>query len=160
MVKHWWVLSARAIYITLAAASLIIGVIGVALPLLPTTPFLLLSAWAAAKGSPRLYDWLTRYPQINKPLTAWREEHAIPTSAKRLALTMLSISWLGLVLSGIPHLLLVGLLGVFLALGLFIVRHPAPSYEVELPPETITLYEGCVSYRDLRAYSDPEVFHE
>lgn len=160
MLKHWWIHSARAVYVAVAVMALVVGLIGIVVPLLPTTPFLLLSAWAAAKGSPRFHAWLIRHPWINEPLIAWRDEGAIPTRAKRIALTMLSISWLALALGGIPHLLLLGLSGLFFALGLFIARRPAPAYEAEVPPETIKLYEGCVNYSDLRAYSDPEVFHE
>lgn len=160
MLKHWWIHSARAVYVAVAVMALVVGLIGIVVPLLPTTPFLLLSAWAAAKGSPRFHTWLIRHPWINEPLIAWRDEGAIPTPAKRFALTMLCISWLGLFVSEIPSLLLLGLSGLMFALGCFIVRRPAPACEVEVPPETIKLYEGCANYSELRVYSDPEVFHE
>ena len=63
----------RLIYIAIGCIAVVLGVIGIFLPLLPTTPFLLVAAWAFAKSSPRLEAWLTNHPRFGPPLRDWRE---------------------------------------------------------------------------------------
>jgi uncharacterized membrane protein YbaN (DUF454 family) len=68
--------------------------LGVVLPILPTTPFLLIALWAASKSSPQLENWLLNHKRYGLLLVAWRERQAIPKSAKWLACSMMAISWL------------------------------------------------------------------
>lgn len=80
----------------------ILGTIGVFLPVLPTTPFLLVSAWAFTKSSPRFRHWLENHRILGPYIKDWREHRAIPMKAKILAVTMISgsmvwlIAWSGL----------------------------------------------------------------
>ena len=76
----------------LGAAAL--AVAGVALPVLPTTPFVLLSAWAFARSSPRLEAWLRNHPRLGPPLKAWETRRAIPAGAKVAAAVSLPVSGL------------------------------------------------------------------
>ena len=76
----------------LAAAAL--AVAGVALPVLPTTPFVLLSAWAFARSSPRLEAWLRDHARLGPPLAAWEQRRAIPRGAKAVAVVSLPLSGL------------------------------------------------------------------
>ena len=76
----------------LGAAAL--AVAGVALPVLPTTPFVLLSAWAFARSSPRLEAWLRNHPRLGPPLKAWEKRRAIPRRAKVVAAVSLPVSGL------------------------------------------------------------------
>jgi uncharacterized membrane protein YbaN (DUF454 family) len=62
-----------------------LGLVGVAAPLLPTTPFLLLAAAAFGRGDPRLRAWLLAHPRFGATLGAWERHRAIPRRAKRLA---------------------------------------------------------------------------
>lgn len=83
----------------------IIALIGVPLPGLPTVPFLLLSAWSAGKGWPRLERWLLQHPQFGPPIRRWREHGVISRKAKCLASFMISLSMSLLWLSAAPRLL-------------------------------------------------------
>ncbi len=73
----------------LAVVSLLLGLMGLFLPVLPTVPFILLSAWAAARSSPRLLAWLEAHPAFGPMLTEWRRGGVVRRRAKWLAtLTM------------------------------------------------------------------------
>ena len=80
----------------LALLCLALGVAGAVLPVLPTTPFLLVSAWAAGRGWPAFERWLLAHPRLGPPVRRWRERGAVPRSAKWLATVMMLASGLGL----------------------------------------------------------------
>lgn len=69
--------------------SLALGVAGIFVPLLPTTPFLLLAATLYMRSSPRLYDWLLRQKYLGTYIRDFRENRAIPLRAKILAIALL-----------------------------------------------------------------------
>lgn len=68
---------------------LVLGAIGVVLPLLPTTPFVLLAAWCFAKSSPRLHAWLHGSALFGPVLRNWEENRCMPRNARRMALLMM-----------------------------------------------------------------------
>ena len=77
----WWLL---------AYASLALGVIGIVVPGLPTVPFVLLSAFAAARGSQKLHDRLLAHPQFGPMIRDWQAHGAVSRRAKRLAVSMMA----------------------------------------------------------------------
>lgn len=83
---------ARWLLLALAGLCVALGVIGLFLPLLPTVPFLLLAAWAAARSSPRLEQWLYGHPRFGQALRDWREGGLVPRRAKWLATGMMAAS--------------------------------------------------------------------
>ena len=81
----------RLILIIVGAISLVLGVLGIFLPMLPTTPFLLLSAAAWVKASPSLYDWLLNHKVLGEYIRNFREHRAIPLRVKIISV---SLVWL------------------------------------------------------------------
>lgn len=74
---------------SLGAVAFGLGVAGIFLPLLPTTPFLLLAAALWVRSSPRLYAWLLAHPRLGGYIRAFRENRAIPLRAKVLSLVVM-----------------------------------------------------------------------
>src|SRR5690606_33222212 len=69
-----------------------LGLVGVIVPGMPTTVFMLLAAWAAARGWPALHDWLLAHPRFGPPIHRWREQGAVPRRAKWLATATMAVS--------------------------------------------------------------------
>ncbi|MCG9479854.1 MAG: YbaN family protein [Actinomycetia bacterium] len=78
-------------YVALSSGTLFlsIGVVGIFLPILPTTPFLLLSAACYAKGSRKFYNWLLNHRILGKYIKDYREKRGIEARAKLVALILL-----------------------------------------------------------------------
>jgi len=68
------------------------GAIGAVLPLIPTTPFLLLAAACFARSSPRFHGWLMRNPTFGPPIRRWRETGTISRRVKLLAFVLIAVS--------------------------------------------------------------------
>lgn len=117
-------LNRQLAYRTLAIVATGLGMIGVVLPLLPTTPFLIVAVWAAGKSSPRLELWLLEHRQFGPLLKGWRERGAIPLFAKYLAGFMLTSSWLVLWLLNMKTGVLIFLAVFFSALMTYIISRP------------------------------------
>lgn len=114
----------RFVWLAAGWAALGTGVIGVFLPLLPTTPFLLLAAFAFARASPRFHAWLTGHPRLGPPIEAWRRSGAIAPRAKVAAMVMLAAS-VGLsVALDVPAWALAGQIAAILAVAVFLLTRP------------------------------------
>ena len=72
----------------LGSVSLILGIMGVFLPVLPTTPFLLLSAALYMRSSHRLYNWLMSHERLGTYIRNFREHKALPLRVKIVSVTM------------------------------------------------------------------------
>jgi uncharacterized membrane protein YbaN (DUF454 family) len=83
----------RAVLIVVGSASLVLGVIGIFLPVLPTTPFLLLTAACYARASTRLYRWLLGQPSLGPIITEWRTTRSLPPGVKTRALVVVAITF-------------------------------------------------------------------
>lgn len=76
--------------------SLGLGIVGIVLPLLPTTPFLLLSAWCFAGSSKKAHHWLLHHRVLGPTIRAWQNGEGIPARVRNRAIAAI---WLGMLLS-------------------------------------------------------------
>ena len=117
---------AKLMWVSLGSLFVGLGAIGVIVPGLPTTPFLILAAACYIRSSQRLYDWLISNKRFGPYLKDYREGKGIPRKAKRLAVAMIVIFVSFSVVFGIEDLTLkivVGLLGL---IGLLYVLFKVP----------------------------------
>lgn len=88
----------RTLLVIAGVVCVVLGVAGIVLPLLPTTPFLLLAAACFARSSPRLDDWLHHNRLFGPYLRAYRDGHGIPL---RVKVSIISLLWISITLSAI-----------------------------------------------------------
>lgn len=121
-------LSVRLVLISFGWAMVGLGIAGIFLPLLPTTPFLLVAAWLFARSSPRLEQWLIAHPLFGRPLRDWREGGAISRGAKTAAIALMGLGfaffWLRM---EPPALAASAVAAIILTVGIFIASRPEPS---------------------------------
>jgi uncharacterized protein len=91
-------MAVRYLWLALGFTATGFGVLGAALPLLPTTPFLLLAAYAFARSSPRFHGWLLNHRQFGPLIRNWQRHGSIDPASKRLAILVMAsaliVSWL------------------------------------------------------------------
>jgi uncharacterized membrane protein YbaN (DUF454 family) len=80
----------RVLFVVLGFIALALGIAGVLLPVLPTTPFVLLAAACFARGSLRFHDWLLAHPLFGPMIVEWNEYGSIPWRTKIVAIVLMS----------------------------------------------------------------------
>ncbi|MEX2963033.1 YbaN family protein [Microbulbifer sp. TYP-18] len=117
----------RFLALILAYLFLALALVGILVPGLPTVPFLLLTAWFAAKGSERLHRWLYAHPHLGKLLIDWEQQGAISRGAKLLAIIMLVVSWTILYHRLESTWVLAGIALLFVTVAGYLVSRPEPD---------------------------------
>lgn len=117
----------RILLIILGWFSLITGIIGIFLPLLPTTPLVLLAAWCFSKSSERFHQWLLEHKYFGPMLRDWQSSDGIPKRTRNRAILFM---WLGMAIS----IIIVGrfwatlcLVIIGLAVSTYLLRMPTRS---------------------------------
>ena len=122
----------RWLLLALALISLLLGVIGIFVPVLPTTPFILLSAWAAARSSPRLLAWLEDHTAFGPMIRDWRRGGVVRRRAKWAATVVMSASGAYLLLSSHPRWVAGLAITCMTAVALWLWRRPEPADRPEV----------------------------
>jgi uncharacterized membrane protein YbaN (DUF454 family) len=132
----------RAVLLVVGTTSLILGVIGIFLPVLPTTPFILVAAACYARASTRLYTWLLGQKSLGPIITEWRRSRSLPAGMKTRALVLVVLTFaVSIVL--IDSLLVRGVLVIIAAILLtFLYRIPATQ------PESTSVTMGATPPRE------------
>jgi uncharacterized membrane protein YbaN (DUF454 family) len=112
----------RVILLGLGWIFLGLAIAGIPLPLLPTTPFLMLASACFMRSSPRLHERMLRDPRFGPLLAQWRRDRSIPRGAKRKAYFVIVLTF-GISIA-ITELLLLrcALLAIGLGLIVFLAR--------------------------------------
>lgn len=116
----------RALFIVLGTAFLGLGALGLVVPVLPTTPFVLLAAACYLRASARLHARLVRSRTFGPTIVAWQERGAIPPRAKVIAIVMVILTFslsIGFAVESLPARLGLAALGVILVIWL--ARRPS-----------------------------------
>ena len=105
-----------------------LGTVGLVVPGLPTTIFLIIALWAFSKSSERFHAWLYDHPRFGPPLRAWSEHGVVPVRAKILAVVFMTASWLIVTLWVAESWIAPAIMGaVLLTVAAFILTRPSTA---------------------------------
>lgn len=116
----------RLLWLCGGLLSLGTGIVGIVVPLLPTTPFVLLAAYCFARSSPRLHDWLANHPRFGPSIRDWDRNGAIHPRAKRLAVGMMAATFALSLILGLKWWVLVIQAVTLCGAAAFVLTRPNP----------------------------------
>ena len=118
----------RLIYLVIGWLSLGMAVAGIILPILPTTPMLLVAVWAFGKSSPELAERIRNHRVCGPPVRAWQDHGAISIKAKFLAILIMAMmgGWLW-VYGTLPVWLTLLIIAVMTGAGVFVGSRPSAA---------------------------------
>jgi uncharacterized membrane protein YbaN (DUF454 family) len=116
---------ARIAYLVTGLLFVGLGVLGAFLPVVPTTPFLLVSLWAFSKSSARLERWLLEHPRFGPRLVAWRTQRVIPLPVKLTAWGSMIASVTFMAVTGVPVTGILGAASVMAIGAIYIATKPS-----------------------------------
>lgn len=114
----------RLVWLAAGIALTGIGIVGLVLPVMPGTIFLILAAACFARGSPRLERWLLHHPRLGPSVLAWRQDGAIPRKGKVAAFAGMALSIVLVSLSGAPPIAIASTVALVLAGAAYVGTRP------------------------------------
>jgi uncharacterized protein len=123
----------RLPWFLLGSASLGCGMLGVVLPLVPTTPFLLLSAYGFSRSSPRVHRWLVGHPRLGPPIRDWHRHGAISRRSKALAMVAIAATPVVSLALGAGSTVLAIQVAALACVTLFVLSRPSPPQDAAAP---------------------------
>ncbi|MFC3693341.1 YbaN family protein [Chenggangzhangella methanolivorans] len=123
--------SARLLWIAAGVVLTGVGVVGVILPVMPGTVFLILAAACFARGSPRLEALLLNHPKLGPSVIAWRRDGAIPVKAKAMAFAGMALSIALVSVSGAPPIAVWATIAFVAAGALYVGTRPSRPKTLE-----------------------------
>ncbi len=127
----------RWLLFSLGTVSLILGVVGIFLPLLPTTPFLLLTAACYLRSSQRFYLWLIHHPRLGRYILGYLDGQGIPRKAKFYTLAVLWCSILISTFIVLHHWVAIALPIIATLVSAYIWRLPEPVWQDQAEPKPV-----------------------
>lgn len=121
--------AARLAWLVIGLLALVLGVLGIFLPLLPTTPLVLLAAFAFARSSERLHQWLLEHDIFGSLIADWRRHGAISRSAKVASVVAMAVVLAVSLAIAAPTVVIIVQLVVLGVAALFILSRPLPPVE-------------------------------
>jgi uncharacterized protein len=116
----------RTIYFALGWIMVALGFIGLLLPVMPTTIFLIFAAWCFGQSSPRFEAWLLEHPVFGPTLVKWREHGAIPIRIKWIACGGMAFGYASFYYFIRPSPLLAGFVAIFfIASAAYVLSRPS-----------------------------------
>ncbi|HSW51886.1 MAG TPA: YbaN family protein [Sulfuricaulis sp.] len=115
-------LEVRLVFLLLGLGFVAIGVAGIFLPVLPTTPFMLLAAACFARSSDRFYHWLLNHRVFGHTVREWQQHRSIPRRTKWFAIVTMAATLSVSIVFFVPYAALqvaLALFGVVLAIYLY-----------------------------------------
>ena len=119
----------RLLWLLAGLLAVVTGAIGVVVPLLPTTPFLLIAAFAFARSSVRLTSWLHEHPKFGPLIDNWHRFGSIDRKSKRTAITVIVATPVITYFIGAPWWALASQILVLSCSATFIMTRPLPPGE-------------------------------
>lgn len=125
----------RVILVVLGTVFVVTGVIGIFLPILPTTPFMLLAAWCYARSSTRFYNWIMNNKVFGPIIREWRQHRSIPRRAKTTALILMPSTFGVSIIFFVP-IFWVQIMLAAMCIGMMVFMWQIPVREVDFNADT------------------------
>ncbi|TSA03264.1 MAG: DUF454 domain-containing protein [Planctomycetaceae bacterium] len=139
--KHFSQSVGRMLYVCGGWIFVGLAIFGTIIPLLPSTPFLLLASWCFFRGSPRVHAWLHRFKWLSPTLDDWEQHHGIRKKTKRRAVILILLAVTGSLLLGSLESWMQYVIIAFVSVGLWVLwrvptlSNDAPRTQPILSPD-------------------------